>query len=194
MAQQGDSKAIDVQSITDMESDSLERKKMGRRALIAAVGLGIVGVGVAEAPKILDGVGNLTKQELQQAINYGRQQLARELLTVEEIGVDTAVTVSDILHNAVNMFVLPIANLLAGLTEITLGVASAAVEKAQGFTQLIGTDIQALQSLDNILKQWKVNVSAFPYAITSINNIDTKAAHTYLSALKIKLEREAAQA
>jgi hypothetical protein len=174
-------------------ADAEERKKMGRRALIAAAGLGVVGIAVAEKDQILNGVGNLTQQEIQNAINAGRRELAKELANVEGIGIDVAENVADITHNAVNLFVLPIASLLAGLTEITLDVASGAVEKAQQFTQLLHIDVQALQTLDGILKQWKANVAVFPIAVKSLNDTDTTSAKTYLNALKAKLEREAAQ-
>jgi len=175
---------------TTTEAD--ERKKMGRRALIAAAGLGVVGLGVAEAPNVVKGVGDLTQQQLQNAIAYGRQQLAKELITVEEIGIDIAVDVSNITHGAVQLFVIPIANLLAGLTEITLDVARGAVDKARGLSGLLGIDISALGNLSTILGQWKANVALFPVAVNTINNVDTKAANTYLTGLKTKLEREAA--
>ncbi len=174
-------------------AEAEERKKMGRRALIAAAGLGVVGIAVAEKDQILKGAGNLAEQEIQNAINAGRRELAKELVNLEGIGIDVAENVADITHNAVQLFVLPIANLLAGLTEITLDVASAAVEKAQGFSQLVGLDIQALKTLDGILKTWKANVAVFPIAVASLNNQDTKAAKDYLTNLKAKLEREAAQ-
>jgi hypothetical protein len=170
-----------------------ERRKMGRRALIAAAGLGVVGVAAAEKDRILGGIGDLTQQEINNAVQAGRRALATELANLEGVGIDAAEGVADVTHNAVNLFVVPIASLLAGLTEITLDVCVGAVEKAQGFTQLFNIQIQALQTLDRILKTWRKNVAAFPVVVQSLNNTDTAAAKTYLTALKAKLEREAAQ-
>ncbi len=174
-------------------SPAEERKLMGRRALIAAAGLGIVGIGVAEAPNILGAAGHLTEQELQNAINAGRKALANELVNLETIPVDVAVDVANITHFAVNLFVIPIVDILSGITQVTLDVASFAVEKAQGFSQLLGIDITALKTLDGILKQWKTNVALFPATVQSLNNVDTKAATTYLEALKAKLHAEASK-
>jgi hypothetical protein len=170
-----------------------ERRKMGRRALIAAAGLGVVGAVVAEKDNILSGVGNLTQQEIQNAVTAGRRALAEELANLEGVAITGAVDVAQITHNAVNLFVLPIVNVLAGLTEITLDVAAGAVEKAQSFTQLLHIDIQALQTLDTIFKQWEANVAVFPIAVKSLNDVETGNAEKYLTALKAKLEREAAK-
>ncbi len=170
-------------------ADVNEQKQIGRRALIAAAGLGLVGIGAAEAPNILNGVGALTQQEIQQAINFGRQQLARELLTVEDVSIDTAITVTNLLHSAVNTFVVPIANVLATVTEDILGGLSAAIEQAETWPGL--NNISALKQVDTILKQWKANVALFPNIINALNNVDTTAADTYLSKLKTKLQSEA---
>ncbi len=170
-------------------ADVNEQKQIGRRALIAAAGLGIVGIGAAEAPNILNGVGALTQQEIQQAIDFGRQQLARELLTVEDVGIDTAITVTNLLHSAVNTFVVPIANVLAVVTEDILGGLSAAIEQAETWPGL--SNISALKQVDTILKQWKSNVAIFPNIINALNNVDTTAADTYLANLKTKLQSEA---
>ncbi len=170
-------------------ADINEQKQIGRRALIAAAGLGLVGIGAAEAPNILNGVGALTQQEIQQAINFGRQQLARELLTVEDVSIDTAITVTNLLHSAVNTFVVPIANVLATVTEDILGGLSAAIEQAETWPGL--NNISALKQVDTILKQWKANVALFPNIINALNNVDTTAADTYLSKLKTKLQSEA---
>lgn len=175
------------------EADAEERKQMGRRALIAAAGLGVVGVVIAEKDNILGGVGHLTEQEIQNAINAGRRALASELANVEGVGIDVAIDVADITHNAVSFFVVPIAGLLSAFTGVTLDAASFAVEKAQGFTQLLHIDIQALGTLDGILKAWKNNVLAFPVVVQSLNNVDTTAAKSYLANLKVTLEREAKQ-
>ncbi len=173
--------------------DGEEGKRLRRRALIAAAGLGIVGVAAAEAPAILDGAKKLTQQEISDAINLGRQQLAEELANLEGVGIDVAIDAANITHGAVQIFVLPIANLVAGLTEVTLSAAKFAVEKAQGFTQLLNIDIQSLQTLDNIFTQWQTNVASFPTIIQAINNTDTTSATTYLTSLKTKLKQDAAK-
>lgn len=181
---------------TAVDTFADDRKKMGRRALIAAAGLGVVGVAAAEAPAILNGVGKLTEQQIQNAINLGRQQLAKELIILKddtgEIAVNVAEEVSTLTHNAVTFFVEPIAKLLAGLTEITLDIAVGAVEKAQGFSKLLNIDIQALTSLDGILKQWKVNVAFFPSALDTLNRVSEQSDKRYLTTLRKKLEQEAA--
>ncbi len=89
-----------------------ERRKMGRRALIAAAGLGVVGAVVAEKDTILSGVGNLTQQEIQNAVTAGRRALAQELANLEGVAITGAVDVAEITHNAVNLFVMPIVNVL----------------------------------------------------------------------------------
>lgn len=182
-----------TKSITPGAATADERRKMGRRALIAAAGLGVVGIAVAEKDNILNGVGNLASEEIQNAINAGRKALAQELVNLEGVAVTGAEDAANITYNAVNLFVVPIADLLAGIGEVTLSVASFAVEKAQGFTQLLHIDIQALQTLDGILKGWKANVAAFPTAVQSLNNTEHNAAVNYLNSLKAKLEREGAQ-
>ncbi len=174
--------------------DGGEGRQIARRALIAAAGMGVVGVIAAESPAILNEARKLTEQEIQNAINLGRQQLAQELANLEGIGIDTAIEAANITHGAVQLFVVPIANLLAGLTEITLGVAITAVEKAQQFTSLLHIDIQALQNLDGILHQWQANVASFPAVVSAINNTDTQTAENYLRTLKAKLQQDAVAA
>lgn len=183
---------------TAVDTFADDRKKMGRRALIAAAGLGVVGVAAAEAPAILNGVGKLTEQQIQNAINQGRQQLAKELIILKddtgEIAVNVAEEVSTLTHGAVTLFVIPIAKLLAGLTEVTLDIAIGAVEKAQGFSKLVHLDIEALTSLDGILHQWKANVAFFPSALDSLNKVGEQSDTRYLTTLRKKLEQEAASA
>ena len=173
-------------------SETDERKRMGRRALIAAAGLGVVGIGAAEAPKILDGVGQLTNQEIQNAINFGRQQLAKELVVIEDIAINTAIEVADVTRGAVDNFVVPIVSILTSVTEVTLNVARGTVEKVQGAAGLINLDIAALTQLDGILKAWQDGVAKVPQTVKAIGDTDTTHAHTYLAALKLKLDREAA--
>jgi hypothetical protein len=182
-----------TKAITPGAATADERRKMGRRALIAAAGLGVVGIAVAEKDNILNGVGNLASTEIQNAINAGRKALAQELVNLEGVAVTGAEDAANITYNAVNAFVLPIADLLAGIGEVTLSVASFAVEKAQQFTQLLHIDITALQTLDGILKGWQQNVAAFPTVVASLNNSEHTAAVTYLTKLKATLEREGAQ-
>ena len=168
-----------------------ERKKMGRRALIAAAGLGVVGIGAAEAPKILDGVGQLTNQEISNAINFGRQQLAKELQELEGVGVGVAAEVADITGGAVDVFVVPVLDLLAGIGDVTLEVAKKAVELGQGAAGLLNIHIEALKQLDSIFSSWQTSVAKFPQLVKSVSDTDTKNAHTYLAALQKKLEQEA---
>lgn len=168
------------------------RKKMGRRALIAAGGLAVVGVGAAEAPKILDGVGQLTGQELTNAINFGRQQLAKELQDLEGVGVGVAAEVADITGGAVDVFVIPVLDILAGIGDVTLEVAKKAVELGQGAAGLLNIHVEALKQLDTIFTSWQTSVAKFPQLVKSVSDTDTKKAHTYLLALQQKLEHESA--
>ncbi|MBA3825248.1 MAG: hypothetical protein H0X24_15285 [Ktedonobacterales bacterium] len=178
---------------TSTSTDAEERKKMGRRALIAAAGLGVVGVAVAEKDRLLQGAGDLAQQEIQNAFNAGRRALAEELASLEGVGIDLAVDVADITHNAVSFFVIPIVKLLTGVTEFTLDIADQALIKAQQFSQLLHVQIQALDFLHGVVETWKSNVAAFPVVAESLNNVDTQNAKTYLAALKTKLQREASK-
>jgi hypothetical protein len=178
---------------TPPTSAAEERKQMGRRALIAAAGLGVVGIGVAEAPKILDGVGHLTEQELQNAINFGRQQLAKELASIEGVGIEVAVDVAGVTRFAIDYVATPILTVLADVTDGLLGGIRGAVQLAQQFTKLVHAQVTFLQQLDQILAAWQTNVSKFPLMAKAIGDSDTGAAQKYLTALKAKLEQEASK-
>ena len=180
-------------SVTMKDPEANEGRQIGRRALIAAAGLGAVGVVVAETPNILDGARKLTEAEITNAINLGRQQLAEELANLEGIVIDDAIDAAQVAHGAVQNFVLPIVSLLAALTGVTLDAASAAVEKAQQFTQLLNIDLQSLATLDGIIKAWRGNVATFPTLVASVNNTDTQSAELYLTKLKEKLKQDAAR-
>lgn len=186
MSQQGD-----TAKPTAIDAQDGEGKQIARRALIAAAGLGVVGVVAAETPLILDGVKKLAEQQIADAFNLGRQALAKELASIEGVTVDVAIDAANVAHGAVQNFVVPIASLLSGVTAVTLDIASGAVEKAQQFTNLLNIDIQALSLLDGILKQWKANVTAFPAIVQAVNTTDTANAQKYLTTLKSKLKQYA---
>ncbi len=170
-----------------------ERKQMGRRALIAAAGLGIVGIGVAEAPKILDGVGHLTEQELQNAINFGRQQLAKELTKLEEIPIEVAADVAGITKGALDNFVVPILNVLTTVTADVVGVVKGAVQFAEGFPALNSSQKGFMQQVVQILGLWQSNLTKVPLLVKTIGDHDTSSAQKYLTALQAKLEQEASR-
>ena len=178
---------------TPPSSPAEERKQMGRRALIAAAGLGVVGIGVAEAPKILDGVGHLTEQELQNAINYGRQQLANELTKLEEIPVGVAAEVAAITKGALDNFVVPILNVLTTVTADVVGVVKGAAQFAGGLPGLNSGQRGFIQQVVQILGLWQSNLTKVPLLVKSIGDQDTEAAHKYLTALQAKLEQEASK-
>ncbi len=174
-------------------ADPEERRKMGRRALIAAAGLGVVGVAVAEKDRLLQGAGDLAQQEIQNAFNAGRRALAEEIASLEGVGIDLAVDVADITHNAVNFFVIPIVKLLTGVTDFSLDVAYNALDVIKGAGKLVGLEPSAITFLQQTVKTWKANADTFPIVAQSLNNVDTQNAKTYLTALKTKLQREASK-
>jgi hypothetical protein len=182
-----------TKSIAPGAATADERRKMGRRALIAAAGLGVVGIAVAEKDNILNGVGNLASEEIQNAINAGRKALAQELVNLEGVAITGAEDAANVTYNLVNTFLVPVAGFLSSIGEVTLETTGFAIEKVQQFASVLHIDAGFLTNLDNMLKGWQANVAAFPTVVASLNNTEHSSAVTYLTNLKAKLEQEGAQ-
>jgi hypothetical protein len=168
--------------------ESEENKLMARRALIAAAGLGVVGAGIYVAPKILDGAKDLTAQQIENAFNAGKQAIINEILTLGQISLDVAAGSAKLADEFVHMFILPLAELLAIVTEDVLGFVAGVVEKTKDVVQWTGNDGKALDTLIAILHQWQASVKNFPDAIGQVSHNETNQAVQYLTQLKKTIE------
>jgi hypothetical protein len=155
---------------------SVERKKMGRRALMAGGGLAALGVIVAEAPL---------------AVGLGRHLLAEELANLEGIGLDAAEAAADATFQAVEILVMPFAQAFSEISLDTLKDLVFAVGKMDDLAGSLGLNRNALQALRTILTGWEASANAIPATIHQLDSVQRDAAKRYIGALKKKQKEEA---
>lgn len=151
---------------------------MGRRALIATGGLTALGVGVLEAPL---------------AINFGRRLLAEELANLEGVGLDAASGAVDATYEAVNIIVMPVAQILSALSADSLESLIFVIDNARNIPGIDSNTRQGLDAMALMLTKWKGNVALFPRTIADLEGVQRDAGKRYLTALKAKQKAEAAK-
>src|SRR5262249_48962124 len=106
----------------EMAASSPSRKpaRWGRRALLAAAGVGVCAAGVELVPIAVKRAGDFTQAQVSSAfeagVDQGRRALLDELAQLEGITLEGAISVAELTRLAVKVFVLPLAQLNATIT------------------------------------------------------------------------------
>jgi|GEM_PF-988849 hypothetical protein len=183
-----------VQAIEQVERNK-NRRKLTRRALLGAAGVGVCAGAVVAAPLVVEKAGYYTKQELDQAlqngIQQGRQELLAELRNLEGVGLDVAISLAGLADFAVVHIVKPLADLNATIQGDILGALAAGVAQAQSALAHVNVHIGILDNLESLLNQWHTNVSQDQLGQYAVQ--DVTQAEIYLKALKKKIDGESSK-
>ncbi len=173
-----------------------KQARWGRRALLAAAGVGVCAAGVELAPIAVKRAGDFTQAQVSNAfqagVNQGRQALLDELAQLEGITLDGAVNVAELTRLAVKVFVIPLAQLNATITGDLLGVLDGALTSARDNLNRINVHIEPLNNLQQVVETWQANVTQLPMRLDAYVTADINGAETYLKALKQKIANERA--
>lgn len=150
--------------------------QVGRRALVVAAAL--VACGVA-TPFALQKGGELAADEI-------RQLLRREIGDLEGVALDEALAVAELTRKAVELFLVPLAELLTTFSGDGLQALSDTVRHASDALQALHLPSDGLDDFARLLITWRTNEAQLPIALDHLANADIDGAETYLRALKSK--------
>lgn len=170
--------------------------KIARRALLAGVGIGACVAGVELAPAALKKMGEFTQAEVQDAfssgVDSGRKALLDELSQVEGLTIEGAIGAAELTRLAVKFIVLPLSRLMTTIEGGALDVLYNALQSAKDNLGKINVHIAPLDGLEQMVGQWRDNVSQLPTALDKYANADIDSAESYLKALQKKIAQEKA--
>lgn len=169
------------------------RRKVTRRVLLGAAGVGVCASAVALAPIAVEKAGYYTKQELDQALQngvaQGREELLAELRNLEGVGLDAAIAIAKITKFAVQYIVKPLADLSSTIESDIFVTLANGVGQAKVYLSPIplvpASALEALNNLQALLLTWHKSVSKDVLGQYALQ--DVTAAETYLEALQQKI-------
>jgi hypothetical protein len=151
-----------------------KESRFPRRALIATAAVaGIGGVAVA-APRVAPSV----EQHLEQAA----------IGELEGVSIDAALEAAELTRAAVQVIVLPVADLVAMLGSGALDVLLGALELAHNALALVRASTAAVDQLHAVVASWKAGLTALPIALKAYSTADISSAEAYLRALKKRVQ------
>jgi hypothetical protein len=159
------------------------RRRVGRRAFLAAAGLGACGAGVLAAPHVAP----LVEQGLQQA---AFNAAAGELDQLEGVSLDAALEAAQITAAAVRVIVVPVARLVATLGSGALGILLAVLDAAHNALAFVHVSTTPLDLLRGVIASWQAGLASLPIALDAYATADIKSAEAYLTALKRKVAQQ----
>src|SRR5215469_12278965 len=145
-----------------------------RRALIATAAVAGIGGVVVAAPRVAP----VVEQHLEQAA----------IGELEGVSIDAALEAAEITRAAVQVIVLPVADLVAILGGGALDVLLGSLELAHNGLALVHASTAAVDQLHAVVASWKAGLTALPVALNAYSNADISSAETYLRALKKRVQ------
>ncbi|HLY29938.1 MAG TPA: hypothetical protein VKQ36_02810 [Ktedonobacterales bacterium] len=171
-----------------------QKGKIGRRALLAAGGVGACAVGVALVPVAISELENYASNQAHQALENGIQQgeqaIINDLAVLEGVALDDAILVAKWTKLGVDYIVRPVATVVAAIGDAALSGLSAALGDLDGGLHAVHVDITQIHALRQIVQSWHDNVNKLPIALTAYGDADSEAALKYLQALKKKVDEQ----
>jgi hypothetical protein len=152
-----------------------------RRALTVAAAAGVCGLTALASPKIVQGVQS-------GAENLSHQVLAHELNALETISLDDAIRAAEITRAAVQVIVVPLAQLAALIGGDALGILLASLNTATSILNSLHASVATLTALRNTVSAWHKNISTLPIALSSYATANINNAEKYLKALKKSIQ------
>ena len=166
------------------------RRKIARRALIGAAGVGLCVGAVELGPTLVKDAGLYTEQQLQDAlqagVQQGRQAVLAELKQLEGVSLDVAIGITEVAGLAIKFIVKPILDLSNTIAGDILGALAGAASGAQSLLAHFGQHVSYLDAVVTLLTSWQQNVSQEQLA--SYAQTDVAATEAYLRALKAKID------
>ena len=148
-----------------------------RRALItAATTAGLAGAAVVAAPRVVPSV----EQRVEQAA----------LGDLEGVSIDAALDAAQITRIAVEVIVVPVANLVALLGSGALGLVLGTLEVAHNALAFVRASTTEVDQLHAVVASWKAGLSALPISLNAYATADITSAETSLRALKKKVQQQ----
>lgn len=170
-----------------------KKGKIGRRALLAAGGVGACAVGVALVPVAVSELENYASNEAHQAlangIAQGEQAIINDLAVLEGVALDDAIQIAEWTKLAVDFIVKPVAIGVAAIGDATLDGMNNALIATQNGLDVIHVHPEFLGKMQQIVQSWHDNLHSLPIALTAYADADTLAALKYLKALKSKVQQ-----
>lgn len=155
--------------------------RIGRRAALAAVGVGVVGAGALAAPTLVP----LAEQRIQQA---ERDAILGEIGNLEGVSLDAAIRAAEITRAAVQVIVLPVARLVSRLGSGALNLIIGSLNAAINALNVIHVRVDLITGLRDVLVTWNNNLNALPIKLSDYTTADITSAEKYLKSLKQKTQ------
>jgi hypothetical protein len=148
-----------------------------RRALITtAATAGLVGAAAVAAPRVVPAV----EQRMEQAT----------LGELEGVSIDAALEAAEITRAAVQIIVMPVANLVATLGSGALDLMLDTLEGAHNALAFVHASTTGVDHLHAVVASWQTGLTALPIALHAYATADVTSAETYLRALKKKVQQQ----
>jgi hypothetical protein len=168
------------------------RRKLGRRALLGAAGVGVCAGAVAFGPGLVQQAGLFTEQQLQQevqrhvaaAVAAERQHVLNELKQIEDVSIEAAIGVAGLTRAGVNAIVLPLTKFTSTITADALAALANAVQGAHDALSRFNITLAQLDDFHALLLVWSTNVRQLPTTLDVYANTDITQAERYLTNLK----------
>jgi hypothetical protein len=148
-----------------------KRSRFPRRALVTtAAAAGLAGAAVVAAPRVIPYV----EQRAEQAA----------IGELEGVSIDAALEAAEITRAAVEVIVVPVANLVALLGSGALGLLLGTLEVAHNALAFVHASTTEVDQLHAGIASWQAGLTALPIALHAYATADITSAETYLRALK----------
>jgi hypothetical protein len=141
-----------------------------RRALITTVVAAGLGGAVIAAPRVVP----MMEQRVEQAA----------LGELEGVSIDAALEAAEITRAAVQVIVVPVANLVALLGRGALTLVLDMLQGAHNALAFVHISTSVIDQLHAVVASWQAGLTALPIALETYATADIKSAETYLRALK----------
>jgi hypothetical protein len=148
-----------------------------RRALVTtAVAAGLGGAAVVAALRVVPSV----EQRVEQAA----------LGELEGVSIDAALDAAELTRAAVEVIVVPVANLVALLGSGALGLVLGTLEVAHNALAIVHASTTEVDQLHIVVASWQAGLTALPIALNAYATADITSAETYLRALKKTVQQQ----
>lgn len=171
------------------------RRKVGRRVLLGAAGVGLCAGAVEFGPALLKRAGEYTAAELKDAFNSGvqagRAALLHELQQLRDVSLDAAITASELTKFLADHFIIPLSQLGVEIEGDALQVLVNALATAQSDLKRFGISVPWLNNLEETIAGWENNLPN-PNDLKRYVDQDIVSAEKYLRYLKAQVTEEQA--
>jgi hypothetical protein len=147
-----------------------KRTRFPRRVLVTAAAAAGLGAATVVAPRVAP---------------YVEQRVEQDALgELEGVSLDAALAAAEITRAAVQVIVVPVANLVALLGHGTLGLILDTLQLAHNALEFVHVSTTVIDQLHAVVAMWQAGLTSLPIALQAYATADITSAETYLRALK----------